>query len=380
MNLNWSDEQDMMRRMVRQFAEEQVRPATEHMETTDEFPEDLIRQMGSLGLMGIPLPEEYSGAGMDFPSYIAAIHELSKVNASVGLILSVHTSVGTNPIWLFGTDEQKQRFIPRLASGGMIGAFALSEPGAGSDAAAMKTTAVRDGDDYVLNGSKAWVTNGGQAGTYIVFAKTDPEAGYKGVSAFIVEDGTPGFSVLAKENKMGMRGSNTTGLAFEDCRVAAANRLGTEGEGFRIAMANLNAGRIGIAAQALGIAEGALHEAQTYAKQRRQFDKPIGMHQGVGFKLAEMATAVEAAKLLTYQAADLYERGVHVGQQAAMAKMYASDTAMNTAIDAVQIFGGYGYTKDYPVERFFRDAKVTQIYEGTNEIQRIVISNALLRS
>lgn len=379
MNLNWTDEQQMMKQMVRKFAEEKVAKAVEHMEKTDEFPKELIKEMGELGLMGIPIPEKYGGSEMDYTSYILAIQEISKVSAAVGVILSVHTSVGTNPILYFGTEEQKQKYIPKLASGEYLGAFALSEPSAGSDAAGMKTTAKRDGDDYVLNGSKAWITSGGEADTYIVFAKTDPSAGKKGVSAFIVEKDTPGFTVQPKERKMGLHGSNTTALTFEDCRIPKQNLLGNEGEGFKIAMANLNTGRIGIAAQSLGICQGALEAATEYAKERKQFGKPIGEMQGIAFKLAEMATKYEAAKLLTYQAADLVSRGLPAGNQAAMAKMFASDSAMNITTEAIQVFGGYGYTEDYPVERFFRDAKVTQIYEGTNEIQRVVISNKLLR-
>jgi len=379
MNLNWTDEQLMMKQMVHKFAEEKVTKAVEQMEKTDEFPKEIIKEMGQLGLMGIPIPEKYGGSEMDYTSYILAIQEISKVSAAVGVILSVHTSVGTNPILHFGTEEQKQKYIPKLASGEYLGAFALSEPSAGSDAASMRTTAKLDGDSYVLNGSKAWITSGGEADTYIVFAKTDPTAGKKGVSAFIVEKDTRGFSVGPKEKKMGLHGSNTTPLSFEDCRVPKENLLGKEGEGFKIAMSNLNTGRIGIAAQSLGICQGALEAATAYAKERKQFGKPIGEMQGIAFKLAEMATKYEAAKLLTYQAADLVSRGLPAGNQAAMAKMFASDSAMNITTEAIQVFGGYGYTKDYPVERFFRDAKVTQIYEGTNEIQRVVISNKLLR-
>ncbi|PYZ92465.1 acyl-CoA dehydrogenase [Salipaludibacillus keqinensis] len=379
MNLTWTDEQQMMKRMVRQFAEEKVAKAAEHMEETDEFPREIVKEMGELGLMGIPIPEKYGGSEMDYASYILAIQELSRVSAAVGVILSVHTSVGTNPILYFGTEEQKKKYLPKLASGEYLGAFALSEPGAGSDAAAMKTTAKKQGDHYILNGSKAWITSGGEADTYIVFAKTDPSAGSKGVSAFIVEKDFPGFHVMPKEKKMGLHGSNTTPLSFEDCQVPVENLLGKEGQGFKIAMANLNTGRIGIAAQSLGIAEGALDAAVAYAKERKQFGKPIGMMQGMSFKLADMATMYEAAKLLTYQAADLVSRGLPAGKQASMAKMYASDAAMKITTEAIQVFGGYGYTKEYPVERFFRDAKVTQIYEGTNEIQHIVIGNHYLR-
>ncbi|MFC4736480.1 acyl-CoA dehydrogenase [Bacillus daqingensis] len=379
MNLTFTEEQEMTRRMVRQFAQEKVAPAIEKMEREDRFPEEIVRQMGELGLMGMPIPEQYGGMEMDYTSYILAIHELSRVSATVGVILSVHTSVGTNPILYFGTEEQKQRWVPKLASGEYLGAFAVSEAGAGSDVSGMKTTAIADGDDYVLNGSKMWITNGGYADTYIVFARTSKDPGSKSISAFVVEKGTPGFTVQPKEKKMGLKGSSTCPITFEDCRIPKANRLGEEGDGFKIAMANLDAGRIGIAAQALGIAEAALEAATAYAKERKQFGKPIGQMQGIGFKLADMATSVEAAKLLTYRAASLRNAGNPAGKEASMAKMFASDTAMKTAIEAVQIHGGYGFTEDYPVERYFRDAKVTQIYEGTNEIQKIVVSNHLLK-
>ncbi|NJP37354.1 acyl-CoA dehydrogenase [Alkalicoccus luteus] len=379
MNLTFTEEQEMTRRMVRQFAQEKVAPAIEKMEQEDRFPEEIVRQMGELGLMGMPIPEQYGGMEMDYTSYILAIHELSRVSATVGVILSVHTSVGTNPILYFGTEEQKARWVPKLASGEYLGAFAVSEAGAGSDVSGMKTTAIADGDDYILNGSKMWITNGGYADTYIVFARTSKDPGSKSISAFVVEKDTPGFTVQPKEKKMGLKGSSTCPITFEDCRIPKANRLGEEGDGFKIAMANLDAGRIGIAAQALGIAEAALDASTAYAKERKQFGKPIGQMQGIGFKLADMATSVEAARLLTYRAASLRTNGHPAGKEASMAKMFASDTAMKAAIEAVQIHGGYGFTEDYPVERYFRDAKVTQIYEGTNEIQKIVVSNHLLR-
>ncbi|PTL38332.1 acyl-CoA dehydrogenase [Alkalicoccus saliphilus] len=379
MNLQFTEEQEMTRRMVRQFAEEKVASAVKQMEEHETFPSEIIKEMGELGLMGMPIPEKYGGSGMDYTSYMIAIHELSKVSAAVGVILSVHTSVGTNPILYFGKEEQKQKYIPKLASGEYLGAFAVSEAGAGSDVSSMKTTAVLKGDHYVLNGTKMWITSGGYADTYIVFAKTGSEGGSRDISAFIVEKDTPGLEALTPEKKMGLRGSSTTPLAFDNCLVPKENLLGGEGDGFKIAMANLDAGRIGIAAQALGIAEGALEAATAYAKERKQFGKPIGQHQGLGFKLADMATQVEAAKLLTYRAADLRTRGLPSGKEASMAKMFASDTAMKTAVEAVQVFGGYGYTEEYPVERFFRDAKVTQIYEGTNEIQRIVINKSLMK-
>lgn len=377
MNLQFSDEQLMMRNMVRDFAKSEIEPFIEQMEA-GQFPRHLLTKMGELGLMGITAPAEYGGAEMDFTSYIIAIHELSKVSAVMGVILSVHTSVGTNPILYFGNDAQKQKYIPKLASGEYLGAFCLTEPSAGSDAGSLKTRAIRDGDTYVLDGAKVFITNGGEADIYIVFASTNPEAGTRGISAFIVEKDTPGFSIGKDEKKMGLHGSRTVQLTFENMRIPAESLLGNEGEGFKIAMANLDVGRIGIAAQSLGIAEAALEAATNYAKQRVQFGKPIAQQQAVGFKLANMATAAEAAKLLVYRAAHLRSEGLACGKEASMAKLFASQTAMDTAIEAVQIFGGYGYTEDYPVERYFRDAKVTQIYEGTSEIQRIVISKHVL--
>ncbi len=378
MNLVFTEEQKMMQKMVRDFAQKEIAPAIEHMEETEEFPRHLITKMAQLGLMGIPIPEEYGGAGMDFTSYIIAINELSKVSATIGVILSVHTSVGTNPILYFGNEEQKRKYIPKLASGEYLGAFGLTEPSSGSDAASLKTRAVKKGDHYILNGSKIFITNAGEADVYIVFASTAPDKGSYGISAFIVDKDTPGFSVGKKEKKMGLNGSNTCEIIFEDARVPAENLLGNEGEGFKIAMSNLDVGRIGIAAQSLGIAEAALEFATNYAKERKQFGKPIGANQGLGFKLADMATAVEAAKLLTYRAADLKTNNLSCGKEASMAKLFASETAMKSAIEAVQVYGGYGYTKEYPVERLFRDAKVCQIYEGTSEIQRMVLSKHLL--
>lgn len=342
-----------------------------------EFPREILRKMGELGLMGIPIPEQYGGSEMDFTSYIIAINELSKVSATVGVILSVHTSVGTNPIVYFGTEEQKQKYVPKLATGEYLGAFCLTEPSAGSDAGSLKSKARKEGDHYIINGSKVFITNGGEADVYIVFASTNPELGSKGVSAFIVEKDTPGLVIGKDEHKMGLHGSRTLQLSFEDMRVPAENLLGEEGQGFKIAMANLDVGRIGIAAQALGIAEAALEAATGYAKERVQFGKPIAAQQGIGFKLADMATAVEASKLLIYRAADLRQRGIKCGKEASMAKLFASRTAVEVTTDAIQVFGGYGYTEDYPVERYFRDAKITEIYEGTSEIQRIVISKQL---
>jgi acyl-CoA dehydrogenase len=377
MDFRFSEEHEMMRKMVRDFAQNEIAPFVEKMEQ-GEFPREILKKMAELGLMGITIPEKYGGSEMDFISYIIAIHEISKVSATVGVILSVHTSVGTNPILYFGTEEQKQKYVPKLASGEYLGAFCLTEPGSGSDAASLKTRAVKQGDHYILNGSKVFITNGGEADTYIVFARTDPdETGSKGISAFIVEKDTQGFIIGKDEHKMGLHGSRTVQLTFEDAKVPAENLLGEEGKGFKIAMANLDVGRIGIAAQSLGIAEAALEHAVQYAKERQQFGKPIAAQQGIGFKLADMATSVEAAKLLTYRAAFLRANNLPCGKEASMAKLFASRTAMEVAIEAVQVFGGYGYTKDYPVERFFRDAKVCEIYEGTSEIQRFVISKHL---
>ncbi|WP_164667550.1 acyl-CoA dehydrogenase [Virgibacillus doumboii] len=379
MNLYFSEEQEMMRKMVRDFAQKEVQPEIERMEQEDRFPKEIIRKMGELGLMGIPIAEEYGGSGMDYTSYIIAINELSKVSATLGVILSVHTSVGTNPILYFGNEDQKKHYLPKLATGEYLGAFAVTEPGAGSDVANLKTKAKKDGDNYILNGSKVFITNGGAADTFITFARTSDEEGAKGVSAFIIERNTPGFEIGKAEKKMGLHGSSTVQLNFDNCVVPKEQLLGNEGDGFKIAMANLNVGRIGIAAQALGIGEAALEHAANYAKEREQFGKPIAANQGISFKLADMATEVEAAKLLVYNVASLVERNIPCSKEASMAKMYASKTARKAAIEAVQVYGGYGYTEDYPVERLFRDAKVTEIYEGTNEIQHIVIAKNLLK-
>ena len=377
MELRFTEEQEMIRDMVRDFAKTEIEPFIEHMEE-GQFPREILKKMGELGLMGTTAPASLGGSEMDFTSYIIAINELSKVSAVIGVILSVHTSVGTNPIIYFGNEAQQQKYVPKLASGEYLGAFCLTEPGAGSDAGSLKTRAVKDGDNYVINGSKVFITNGGEADVYIVFASTNPEQGSRGISAFIVEKGTPGLIIGKDEHKMGLHGSRTVQLTFENMVVPADNLLGVEGEGFKIAMANLDVGRIGIAAQALGTAQAALEAATNYAKERIQFGKPIAANQGVGFKLADMATAVEAARLLVYRAADLRSKGLPCGKEASMAKLFASKTAMDVAIDAVQIFGGYGYTKDYPVERYFRDAKVMEIYEGTSEIQRLVISKHIM--
>jgi butyryl-CoA dehydrogenase len=335
--------------------------------------------MAELGLTGIPWPEEYGGAGMDYVAYCIAVEELSRVCASIGVTLSAHTSLAGWPIYTFGTEEQKQKFLRPMAEGKKMGAYGLTEPQSGSDAGGMKTTAKRDGDDWIINGSKIFITNGGEAEIYVVFAVTDQEKGAKGTTAFIIEKGTPGFSFGKKEKKLGIRSSPTLEIIFEDCRVPAENMLGKEGEGFKVAMMTLDGGRNGIAAQAVGIAQGALDASVNYAKERKQFGKPIAAQQGIGFKIADMATKVEAARLLTYQAAWLESEGKPYGKQSAMSKLFAGDIAMEVTTDAVQVFGGYGYTKDYPVERYMRDAKITQIYEGTQEIQRLVISRMLTK-
>lgn len=378
MNIHFTEEQEMMRKTVRDFANKEIIPAVASMDEADTFPADVVRKMADIGLMGIPTPEVYGGAGMDFTSYMIAIHELSKVSASIGVILAVHTSLGTNPIVAFGTEEQKQRYVTKLARGEWLGAFGLTEPNAGSDAASITTRAVKKDGRYVLNGSKMFVTNGEAADLFVVFARTKPRGESDGISAFVVERDTPGFTLGKKERKMGLNGSGTVEVIFADAEVPEENLLGREGEGFKIALANLDAGRIGIAAQSLGIAEAAFDHARAYAKERRQFGQPIGRQQAIGFKLADMATEIEAAKLLLYRAATLRAKGLPCGKEASMAKLFASTTARRATVEAVQIFGGYGYTKDYPVERLFRDAKVTEIYEGTSEIQHLVIAKKLL--
>lgn len=373
MDFQLTEEQEMLRKMVRDFAEKEVEPTAAERDEEERFDRSIFDNMASLGLAGIPWPEEYGGIGSDYVSYVIAVEELSRVCASVGVTLSAHVSLASWPIFKYGNEEQKQTFLRRLAEGSALGAYALSEPGAGSDVASMKMTAKADGDDYILNGNKVWITNGSVADIYVVFAKTDADAKHRGVSAFIVEAGTEGFTYGKKEKKLGIRSSPTTELIFENCRVPKENMLGKEGEGFKIAMTTLDGGRSGIAAQAVGIAQGALDAATNYAKEREQFGKPIAYNQGVSFKLADMATETEAARLLTYQAAWRESEGLDYSKASAMAKLFAGDTAMKHTVEAVQIFGGYGYTKDYPVERYMRDAKITQIYEGTNEIQRMVI-------
>ncbi|MGX7631052.1 acyl-CoA dehydrogenase AcdA [Bacillus thuringiensis] len=379
MHFKLSEEHEMIRKMVRDFAKNEVAPTAAERDEEERFDRALFNQMAELGLTGIPWPEEYGGIGSDYLAYVIAIEELSRVCASTGVTLSAHTSLAGWPIFKFGTEEQKQMFLRPMAEGKKIGAYGLTEPGSGSDAGGMKTIAKRDGDHYVLNGSKIFITNGGIADIYVVFALTDPESKQRGTSAFIVESDTPGFSVGEKESKLGIRSSPTTEIMFEDCRIPVENLLGEEGQGFKIAMQTLDGGRNGIAAQAVGIAQGALDASVEYARERHQFGKPIAAQQGIGFKLADMATDVEAARLLTYQAAWLESEGLPYGKESAMSKVFAGDAAMKVTTEAVQVFGGYGYTKDYPVERYMRDAKITQIYEGTQEIQRLVISRMLTK-
>ncbi|GCF66626.1 MULTISPECIES: acyl-CoA dehydrogenase AcdA [Bacillus] len=379
MHFKLSEEHEMIRKMVRDFAKNEVAPTAAERDEEERFDRAIFDQMAELGLTGIPWPEEYGGIGSDYLAYVIAIEELSRVCASTGVTLSAHTSLAGWPIFKFGTEEQKQTFLRPMAEGKKIGAYGLTEPGSGSDAGGMKTIAKRDGDHYVLNGSKIFITNGGIADIYVVFALTDPESKQRGTSAFIVESDTPGFSVGKKESKLGIRSSPTTEIMFEDCRIPVENLLGEEGQGFKIAMQTLDGGRNGIAAQAVGIAQGALDASVEYARERRQFGKPIAAQQGIGFKLADMATDVEAARLLTYQAAWLESEGLPYGKESAMSKVFAGDAAMKVTTEAVQVFGGYGYTKDYPVERYMRDAKITQIYEGTQEIQRLVISRMLTK-
>ncbi|MGN0651421.1 MAG: acyl-CoA dehydrogenase family protein [Gemmiger sp.] len=367
-----------LRAKIRAFAEEEVKPITFMLDQQNEFPSDAIRKLGQMGLMGIPYPKEYGGAGLDALSYAIAVEELARVDGGTGVILSAHVSLGSWPIFAFGTEEQKQKYLVPLAKGEKIGAFGLTEPNAGSDAGGTETTAVDKGDYWLLNGGKIFITNAPKADTYVVFAVTTPDIGTRGISAFIVEKGWEGFEFGDHYDKMGIRSSSTAELIFNDVKVPKENLLGKEGQGFKIAMATLDGGRIGIAAQALGIAQGAYEAALEYAKERVQFGKPIGFQQSISFKLADMATKIRCARLLVYSAADRKEHHEPYATESAMAKMYASDIALEVTNDAVQIFGGTGYLKGMDVERMYRDAKITTIYEGTNEIQRVVIASSLL--
>ncbi|EHL16362.1 hypothetical protein HMPREF9630_00324 [Peptoanaerobacter stomatis] len=373
-----TQEHEAFRKKVREFAEKEVKPIAFELDQNNEFPDEVVKKMGELGIMGIPYPKEYGGAGLDVISYAIAVEELSRVDGGVGVILSAHTSLGTYPIAAFGTEEQKKKYLVPLAKGEKIGAFGLTESEAGSDAGGTETTAELDGDYYILNGGKIFITNAGKADTYIVFAVTTPGIGTKGISAFIVEKGWEGFSFGDHYDKLGIRSSQTCELIFNNVKVPKENLLGKEGQGFRIAMATLDGGRIGIASQALGIAQGAYESALAYSKQRVQFGKPIAFQQAIQFKFADMATKLRSARLLVYSAADLKEAHADYSMEAAMAKKYASDIALEVCNDALQIYGGSGYLKGMDVERFYRDAKITTIYEGTNEIMRVVIASHII--
>jgi len=376
----FTDEHKMIRDAARDFAQKEIAPIATEFDESGEFPMATIKKMGEMGFMGIEVPEEYGGADMDTLSYVLALEEICKVDASHGTIMSVNNSLYCHGIMKFGTEEQKQKYIIPVASGKAIGAYSLTEPMSGSDAGTMRTRAIRDGDEYILNGRKSWVTSGPVADYIVVFMKTDLEKAHKGITAFIVPSDAPGYSRGKKEPKLGIRASATSEILFEDCRIPIENRLGDDGEGFKIAMTVLDVGRIGIAAQALGIAEAAYEASLQYAREREAFGQPIGQFQGIAFKLADMKTRIEAARLLVYNAAMAKENAKRTGErfslQSSIAKLFASETAMFCAHAAVQIHGGIGYSKEYPVERYFRDAKITEIYEGTSEIQRLVISRS----
>lgn len=373
-----SETQEMIAQSVKDYAEQNIRPHIMKWDESQEFPVDVMKGLGELGIMGVLVPEEYGGSGLSYFDYVAAIIELSKVDPSIGLSMAAHNSLCTNHILMFGNEEQKQKYLPKLATAEWIGAWGLTEVGTGSDAGGMNTTAVKDGDHYVLNGSKNFITHGISGDVAVVVARTGEKGDSHGMSAFVVERGTPGFSGGRKEDKLGMRASETTELIFEDCRIPAANRLGEEGDGFIQAMKILDGGRISIAALSLGTGYGAYEAALKYAREREQFGKPIGKFQAIGFKLADMYTELEAAELLTYKACETKEKGEKVTREGAMAKMYASEVAVKACNEAVQIFGGYGFTKDFPVEKFYRDVKLCTIGEGTTEIQKLVISRDIL--
>ena len=370
---------EALRAKVREFAENEIKPIAFVMDQNNEFPDEQIKHFGEMGLMGIPYPKEYGGAGLDALSYAIAVEELSRVCATTGVIVSAHTSLGCDPIKKFGTPEQIKKYLVPMAQGKLLGAFGLTEPNAGTDASGQQTKAVLEGDHYVLNGSKIFITNGGKADIYIIFAMTDKSKGVKGISAFIVEKDFPGFSIGKKELKMGIRGSSTCELIFENCIVPKENLLGQEGKGFTIAMTTLDGGRVGIAAQALGIAQGAFDETVKYVKERKQFGRPISAFQNSQLQLADLKTKIEAARLLVYSAAVAKDTKKRFSTDAAMAKLFAAEVAMEVTTKCVQLFGGYGYTRDYPVERMMRDAKITEIYEGTSEVQRMVISGGFLK-
>ncbi|KPU26857.1 acyl-CoA dehydrogenase [Caloranaerobacter sp. TR13] len=379
MDFRIAKEYEMLREMYREFAEKEVKLLAEEVDEKEMFPVETVKKLARYGFLGIPFPKKYGGQGGDNLAYIMAVEEISKVCATTGVIVSAHTSLCAAPIFEFGTEDQKQKYLVPLAKGEKLGAFALTEPNAGTDAAAQQTKAVLDGDYYILNGSKIFITNAGFADVYIVMAMTDKKKGVKGISAFIVEKGFEGFSIGKKEAKMGIRGSSTCELIFENCRVPKENLLGKEGQGFKIAMKTLDGGRIGIAAQALGIAQGAIDETVKYVKERKQFGRAIAKFQNTQFCLADMQTKTDAARLLVYRAAKAKDNNENYSVYAAMAKLFASETAMEVTTKAVQLHGGYGYTREYPVERMMRDAKITEIYEGTSEVQRMVIAASMLR-
>lgn len=377
MDFKLSKEHLMLRQMYRDFAENEVRDLAAEVDEEERFPWETARKMGKLGMMGVYFPKEYGGAGADVLAYAMCVEELAKVCGTTAVVVAAHCSLCCAPIYEFGTEEQKRKYLPDLLTGKKMGAFGLTEPNAGTDASGQQTTAVLEGDHYVLNGAKVFITNGGVAETFVVFAMTDKAAGNHGISAFIVEKSFPGFSIGREEKKMGIRGSSTTELIMEDCIVPKENLLGKEGQGFKVALHTLDGGRISIAAQALGLGEGAVNEAVKYTKERVQFGKRISQFQWTQFTLAEMATNMQAAQYLVYAAACAKDAGEEYGVKAAMAKLFAAQMANDAARKAVQLFGGYGYTREYPVERIMRDAKITEIYEGTNEVQRMVIARSL---
>jgi alkylation response protein AidB-like acyl-CoA dehydrogenase len=379
MNFQLTEEQLAVQEAARDFAQTELLPGVIERDTEARFPTEQIHKMGALGFMGMMVDPAYGGGGMNTISYVIAMEELSKIDASASVSMSVNNSLVCWGLEKYGSEEQKQKYLSKLATGELLGAFCLSEPEAGSDATSQQTTATLEGDYYLLNGTKNWITNGSSASIYLVIAQTDASKGHKGISVFIVEKGWDGFVVGKKEDKLGIRGSDTHSLLFTDVKVPAQNRIGAEGFGFTFAMETLNGGRIGIAAQALGIASGAYELALAYSKERKAFGKPISQHQAIQFKLADMATQIEAARLLVFKAAWLKDEGKDYAHASAMAKLYASEVAMSVTVEAVQVHGGYGYVKEYHVERLMRDAKITQIYEGTSEIQRIVISRGVLK-
>ncbi|MDR7540997.1 MAG: acyl-CoA dehydrogenase [Armatimonadota bacterium] len=378
MDFALSEEHRLVQQTARDFATREILPVASQLDAEHRFPAAIVRGLAELGLMGVMVPEEYGGAGMDNVAYVLAMEEVARACASTAAIMSVNNSLVCDPILRYGTEEQKRRYLPVLASGREIGCYCLTEPQAGSDAASLQTTARLDGDGWILNGTKVFVTNAREAWVFIVYARTEPEAGPRGISAFIVERDHPGISVGKVERKMGLLASSTCEVLLQDCRVPRDNLLGARGEGFKVALSTLDGGRIGIAAQAVGIARAALEESVAYARERRQFGRAIAEFQAIQWKIADMATRIDAARLLTLRAAWLRDQGRRCTAEASMAKLFASETAMFAAHQAVQIFGGYGYIKDYPVERYFRDAKITEIYEGTSEIQRLVIARNLL--